>query len=400
MSEERHHPPNQTYAVSRRVHQREFLLVPGPVVNAIVLYALARALDLTPQIRLHAFLAMSNHIHLVLTDVYEPSLNQKSGLSRFFALLDALIARSLNCHYGRRGHFWEQGSFRPTQIHDVPALEDQILYLLCNPVDAGLVPHPGRWPGVCLLPSAFGTTIPVAKPRTAFFGGRPSPDLERHTSGGKAHQHLLHRAAQARLKAREAAQDSLEREQGLTRAERRAARAERRRQRRQRSPRKSRATLPDELQLTLTPPPVNPSYENNPGFEPLDPDLARRHYTQLLETRVAQLQATRRRRGLGYLGAKRVQAQSPHTKPRLEPPDFEGPPKIACKDKLKRSQIKRLRSRFHERYDEAITLWPDDHDTPVFPLGTVNMLRFHQARVDGYPEPRRLKGKRAPPPAA
>jgi putative transposase len=92
--------PQQTHAASRRVSERRFLLRPSSFVNEVVLYALARASQLCPQVRLHGFVAEANHTHASLTDARE-DLSDVSQVPRFFQCLHRMTAAALNAHYGR-----------------------------------------------------------------------------------------------------------------------------------------------------------------------------------------------------------------------------------------------------------------------------------------------------------
>jgi REP element-mobilizing transposase RayT len=60
--------PNKTYMLTRRCYQRTFRLRPSELTNQIFLYSLARAAIQTG-VLIHALCVMSNHIHIVLTDV-------------------------------------------------------------------------------------------------------------------------------------------------------------------------------------------------------------------------------------------------------------------------------------------------------------------------------------------
>ncbi|MBK6849276.1 MAG: hypothetical protein IPG96_17695 [Proteobacteria bacterium] len=59
----------ETVMITRRCTQRQFLLRPSAAVNRILGYCLAVAAE-RYGLRLHAFCAMSNHLHVVATDVH------------------------------------------------------------------------------------------------------------------------------------------------------------------------------------------------------------------------------------------------------------------------------------------------------------------------------------------
>ena len=60
--------PNTTYLVTRRCLGRRFLLRPDDALNNLFIYCLGLAAN-KHGIEVHAVGAMSNHYHLVLTDV-------------------------------------------------------------------------------------------------------------------------------------------------------------------------------------------------------------------------------------------------------------------------------------------------------------------------------------------
>ncbi len=132
--------PNRTYLVTRRCLQRQFLLLPSPIVNAVFLYCLAYAAGLF-EVKIHAFCVLSNHFHLVLTDT-------KGILPRFMQWLDGTLARCLNSHYGRLEYFWAPGTYNRVELIDPEDILEKMVYTLTNPVAAGLVSEGKDWPGL------------------------------------------------------------------------------------------------------------------------------------------------------------------------------------------------------------------------------------------------------------
>lgn len=70
----------------------EVLPGPSPELNEVVRFALARAQNMTG-VRVHGWVAMSNHIHLVVTDVY-------GERPRFMELFDAERAKAASSASG------------------------------------------------------------------------------------------------------------------------------------------------------------------------------------------------------------------------------------------------------------------------------------------------------------
>jgi REP element-mobilizing transposase RayT len=133
--------PNTTYLVTRRCIGRRFLLRPDPALNDIFAYCLARALE-KYGVELHAACVMSNHYHLVLTDV-------RGVLPDFTAWLNRQLAMCI-----KRLRKWDEVVWEPNvaysavELCGAPEVLDKVAYVLLNPVSAELVRAPERWPGV------------------------------------------------------------------------------------------------------------------------------------------------------------------------------------------------------------------------------------------------------------
>jgi putative transposase len=153
--------PGTTYLITRRCTQREFLLRPSALTNAIFLYVLAVAAQRTGVI-VHAFCVMSNHVHLVLTDVY-------GRLPAFEHFLDGTAARALNVALGRSQAFWDDAGYSAVALATREAVIDSTAYVLANPVAAGLVAHGQDWPGLWSNPNLIGGEAIVAERPNVFF---------------------------------------------------------------------------------------------------------------------------------------------------------------------------------------------------------------------------------------
>ena len=131
---------DNTYLVTRRCIGRRFLLRPDAALNNAFRYCLARAAD-RYGVQVHAFCAMSNHYHLVLTD-------RQSVLPDFMAWLNRQLAMCV-----KRLRSWDEVVWEPNVQYSAVALSgptevlDKVAYVLLNPVSAGLVRSPERWLG-------------------------------------------------------------------------------------------------------------------------------------------------------------------------------------------------------------------------------------------------------------
>ena len=92
-----------TYLVTRRCSQRQFLLKPSEITNAIFKYVLAVAAR-RYHIQVHAYCVLSNHFHLVVTD-------PGARLPAFAQMLASLVARAMNASWGRWESFWAPSSY-------------------------------------------------------------------------------------------------------------------------------------------------------------------------------------------------------------------------------------------------------------------------------------------------
>ena len=157
-----------TYLVTRRCSERRFFLRPSRKTTEILRYLLAVTSE-RYGILLHAFCALSNHVHIVLTD-------PNARLPEFHRDLDALIARAVNCSLGRWEAFWERDSYSAVRLESPEAVVEKMVYVLANPVAAGLVRRGGDWPGLWSDPRRIGeNSVVVERPKEFFRANGPLP---------------------------------------------------------------------------------------------------------------------------------------------------------------------------------------------------------------------------------
>ena len=151
-----------TVAVVRRCSERRYFLRPGSRLNRMIRFLLG-SYARKHGIRLHAFVFMGNHFHLILTDT-------KRRLPKFMEELDAMLSRVINKHLGRQGRLWESRPYRHWILETREELLQHLVYLAANPVEAWVVRTPDRWPGVISLPSHVNTALKVTPPPRGLFG--------------------------------------------------------------------------------------------------------------------------------------------------------------------------------------------------------------------------------------
>jgi len=152
--------------VTRRCTQRQFLLLPSPVVNGIFSYCLALAASRT-SVLVHIACVMSNHYHLLVTD-------PKGELPEFVYTLNKYVAKCVNAHRAR----WENVFAAGTQtsyvrLGDDEAILDKAVYAITNPVEALLVSSSDQWPGTCLWQPG---TYKARRPKLFFRDNGPLPE--------------------------------------------------------------------------------------------------------------------------------------------------------------------------------------------------------------------------------
>ena len=150
-----------TYLVTRRCSERRFFLRPSRAVNDVVRYVLAVASE-RYGVLIHAFCVLSNHLHLVVTDV-------RGDLPAFEQYVGSLVARAVNSLHGHWEHFWAPGSYSAVKLLEPCDVLSKIAYVLANPVAAGLVRHGAEWPGLWSAPEDIGAGPVVVKRPDDFF---------------------------------------------------------------------------------------------------------------------------------------------------------------------------------------------------------------------------------------
>jgi len=88
--------------------------------------------------RLHAWVLMTNHYHLLL-ETPEPNLSR--GMHR----LNAPYSQAFNARHARIGHVF-QGRYKSILVEREAHLLELTRYVVLNPVRAGIVSTPGEWP--------------------------------------------------------------------------------------------------------------------------------------------------------------------------------------------------------------------------------------------------------------
>lgn len=89
---------------------------------------------------IHAYVLMTNHVHLLMTP------ERAEGASQLMKNLGQRYVQLVNRKHARTGSLWE-GRFRSSIVDSERYLLTCHRYIECNPVRAGITPHPAdyRW---------------------------------------------------------------------------------------------------------------------------------------------------------------------------------------------------------------------------------------------------------------
>jgi len=148
------------YKVTRRTTQRLYLLLPTKMTHEVFGYCLGVALERFG-IRMHAVTVLSNHYHIDVTDPY-------GLLPEFKHLLNLLVARALNAHWGRFENFFASDGPSDVELATPEEVLDRMVYTLTNPVKDGLVRSGGEWGGLTSYGMRFGTKMEFRRPEEFF----------------------------------------------------------------------------------------------------------------------------------------------------------------------------------------------------------------------------------------
>lgn len=171
MTRPRRHIEGQVVAITRRCFNRNHFMRPDTTMHDIAEYVFGRSTQKN-NVEIHAAMVMSNHLHIILTDL-------KGRRSHFMRDAMSGIARARNKDLERSDHFWDGRQYCDTILLDRDAEERKLLYTWLNPVVADLVERADQWPGFKIMPKDWGQTIRVPKPDVFF--GRRSPEYVEFT---------------------------------------------------------------------------------------------------------------------------------------------------------------------------------------------------------------------------
>lgn len=104
------------------------------------------------QVAIHAFVLMTNHVHLLVTP------GNEHGISRMMQAQGRKYVQYFNFTYGRTGTLWE-GRYKSTLVDADNYLLTVCRYIELNPVRAGMATHASEYPWSSYQSNALGKAI-------------------------------------------------------------------------------------------------------------------------------------------------------------------------------------------------------------------------------------------------
>jgi len=158
--------PGTTYLVTKKTVDDQFLLEPSEELNRLLLFVLLLK-GLRYGVRIHDFCFLSNHFHLVVTDV-------RGELPAFMREFLTDSSKAIQVLHGERRQIWSRRPYNAVSLLDLDAAERKAVYVRLNPMRAGLT-EPGEWPGLTSVRWRWGEVITVKRPGF-YFSKRYRPE--------------------------------------------------------------------------------------------------------------------------------------------------------------------------------------------------------------------------------
>jgi len=111
--------------------------------------------------KIHAYVLMSNHVHLLVTPKTE------EGLSKFMQMLGRYYVQYFNDTYQRAGSLWE-GRYKATLIDSAEYLLTCMRYIEQNPVRAKIVAHAADYAWSSYAYNALGLANELVRPHLEY----------------------------------------------------------------------------------------------------------------------------------------------------------------------------------------------------------------------------------------
>ncbi len=120
----------------------------------------------------HAYVLMSNHVHLLVTPARE------AGATQLMGFVVERYRRHLAEGRGRAGALWEE-PFDASPVYAPRYLLSCMRYIEDNPVRAGLAREPGAWRWSSFAANALGREDPIVTPHAVYCALGRTPEARR-----------------------------------------------------------------------------------------------------------------------------------------------------------------------------------------------------------------------------
>lgn len=142
-------PEGSVVEVTTRTLQGRLLLRPSPRLNSVILGVLGRAQRLY-EVRIHDFVFMSNHYHLLL------SVSSALQLARFMGYFNGNLGKEVARLTGFKDKIWSR-RYQAILVSDEEAAQvARRRYIFAHGAKENLVASPKDWPGVSSLKARLG----------------------------------------------------------------------------------------------------------------------------------------------------------------------------------------------------------------------------------------------------
>ena len=129
--------PSRTFFASTKTHMGQRLLQSER--NAGLLIEVLRGHVAAGKFRLHDFVIMPDHVHLLLT------VETGMSIEKAMQLIKGGFSFRLGKEFGFKGEVWQKG-FSEVRVSDKPSFLQHKSYIAENPVKAGLAAAAGEYP--------------------------------------------------------------------------------------------------------------------------------------------------------------------------------------------------------------------------------------------------------------
>ena len=120
--------------------------------------------------RIHAYVLMTNHVHLLVTPMVD------YGVSQMMQALGRRYVYYMNKSYNRTGTLWE-GRFKSSLIDSDHYLLTCMRYIELNPIRAGMIEHAGKYKWSSYQANAQGCVDTMLEPHPLYLALGATEDI-------------------------------------------------------------------------------------------------------------------------------------------------------------------------------------------------------------------------------